>query len=698
MSIQQARERVEKLRNIINHHRYLYHVLDKEEISSEALDSFKKELFDLEKKYPSLISPDSPTQRIGGKPLEKFKKVPHFQPMISFNDAFSEDDIRDWFKRNLKLLNQSDKNNVDFFCEPKLDGLAIELIYESGVFKTGLTRGDGIIGEDVTDNLKTIEAIPLKLRDIEDAIKELNRKKFEKLAFGLKKKKLEKVVVRGEVIIDKKMFEKINRQREKNGLPPYSNPRNTAAGSIRQLNPKVIASRGLNSNIYDLRTDFGQEKHSESHIILEALGFKTNNQYSRYCPDIEKVFDYYKYWRENRGKLPYEIDGVVIIINSNEIFEKLGVTGKAPRGAIAYKFPLKQSETIVKDIRVQVGRTGVLTPVAYLKPVNVGGVIISRATLHNDDEIKRLGVKIGDTVIVGRAGDVIPDIIKVFKELRTGEEKEFKMPHECPICKTVLIRKKGEVAFRCPNLKCSARQKKYLDYFVSRKAFNIEGLGPKIIDQLVEEKLINDPADIFKLKESDLMPMERFEKKSATNLISSIELKKKIDLEKFICALGIGGVGEETSALLAQKLKMKGEKIKINEIIKIFQKLSLDDLESIKDIGPTVGKNIYGWFRREKNIRILKKMEEAGVGVNQKEGIKSQKLKGKMFVLTGKLKSLSREMAKKKIREMGGNVSDSVTAKTDFLIAGDEPGLKLERARKLGIKILKEKEFLNIYG
>ena len=406
MNKQEAKKRIEKLKKVINHHRYLYHVLDKQEISDSALDSLKKELFDLEQKFPELITLDSPTQRIGGKPLEKFEKVKHAQPMLSFNDAFSEQDMEDWMKRISKLLfknlpaNRQGKSKIDFFCELKIDGLAIELIYRKGVLKTGSTRGDGTVGEDITQNLKTIEAIPLKIR------------------------KSEQAVVRGEVFIPKKVFEKFKDK--------YANPRNLAAGSVRQLDPKITASRKLDSFIYDLISD-QIETHKEKHKILKQLGFKIN-PYNRYCKSLSEVFKFHNHIQKIREKIPYEIDGIVVIVNSNKIFEKLGTIGKAPRGAIAFKFPGKQITTQVEDIKVQIGRTGTLTPVAHLKPVGLGGVIVSRATLHNEDEIKRLGVKIGDTVIVSRAGDVIPDIIKVLPDLRTGKEKEFKMPNQCPVC------------------------------------------------------------------------------------------------------------------------------------------------------------------------------------------------------------------------------------------------------------------------
>ena len=483
MNKNEAQKRIEKLKDLINHHRYLYHVLNKEEISESALDSLKKELFDLEQSFPEFITPDSPTQRVGGKSLNAFKKVEHQETMRSLNDAFSREDMDNWENRNKKLLSGE---KIEYYCEPKLDGLAIELIYSKGILAIGATRGDGAIGEDVTQNIKTIEAIPLKLRAEKDIINDLKKE-------GLPFKQFDNVVVRGEAIITKKEFDKTNKERVKIDLPPYANPRNLAAGSLRQLDSKITSERNLDADVYDLVTDFGQKTHDEEHRILKALGFKTNNKHNKLCRNMDEVFDFYAYWQKNREKLPYEIDGLVISINSNEIFNKLGVAGKAPRGAIALKFPLKQSTTIVEDIKIQVGRTGAMTPVAVLKPVEINGVVISRATLHNDQEIERLGLKIGDTVVVGRAGDVIPEVIKVFPELRTGKEKNFKMPADCPSCETKLVKPENEIVWRCPNSNCFSRKIGWFKHFVSRSAFSIDGLGPKIIEKFIEEGLLSDP-------------------------------------------------------------------------------------------------------------------------------------------------------------------------------------------------------------
>ena len=687
LSKSEAKKRIEKLRKLIRYHRYLYHVLDKQEISDSALDSLKKELFDLEQKFPEFITPDSPTQRVGGKPLEEFEKVRHPTPMLSINDAFSEKDMKDWQDRISKLLTPEERKKIDFYCEPKLDGLAIELIYKHGILKIGSTRGDGITGEDVTQNLKTIEAIPLRLREEKEVIEELEKEGFKEIAQTIRKKGYKEVVARGEVIITKKEFERVNKQRKKAGLPTYANPRNLAAGSVRQLDPKITAKRKLDSHIYVLISDFGQKTHEQEHKILQVLGFKTNNKYNKYCKDLKEVFEFHKFWQKNREKLPFEIDGIVVTINSNKIFKKLGVVGKAPRGVIAYKFPLKQATTIVKDIKVQVGRTGALTPVAILEPVEVGGVTISRATLHNEDEIKRLGVKIGDTVIVGRAGDVIPDVVKVLPELRTGKEKEFKMPRKCPVCGTKTIRPAGEALWRCPNSNCPARKIRYFYHFVSKGAFDIEGLGPKIIDRLIDEGLISNPADLFELKEGDLVPLERFAEKSAKNLIEAIQSKKEIPLYRFIYALGIRNVGEQTAIDLANQFGSL-EKLK---------KASLQELEEILDIGPVVARSIYEWFRDKHNLKFLEKLKKVGIKIIEpKKEKKKLVLSGKTFVLTGALKSMTRDEAKNKIRQLGGKVSSSVSKNTDFVVVGESPGSKYQKAKKLGIKMISEKEFLKM--
>ncbi|MEK7124068.1 MAG: NAD-dependent DNA ligase LigA, partial [Patescibacteria group bacterium] len=463
-----------------------------------------------------------------------FNKVRHSERMLSLNDVFSKEDFNDWIERISKLLTIEEINQLDFYCELKIDGLAIELEYENGLFKTGSTRGDGLVGEDITQNLKTIEAIPLKISNIKNQISKLP----------------ERLVVRGEVFISKREFEAVNKSQKQKGLPLYANPRNIAAGSVRQLDPKITASRKLDFFAYDIVTDLGIDTHEKKHELLKELGFKTNSK-NDYCKSSQEVFSFYENCRKLREKLDYEIDGVVVIINNSRIFGRLGAVGKAPRGAVAFKFAQSQAATIVEDIKIQVGRTGAMTPVAILKPVQISGITITRATLHNEDEIKRLGLKIGDTVIVGRAGDVIPDVIKVLPDLRTGKEKVFIMPKHCPSCKTKLEKTEKEALWRCPNPNCFARKRRAFYHFVSRGAFNVEGLGPKIIDRLLEEGLAQDPSDLFNLKEGDINQLERFGEKSAENLIRSINEKKEITLPKFIYALGIRNVGEETANDLA---------------------------------------------------------------------------------------------------------------------------------------------------
>ncbi|MBU0476699.1 NAD-dependent DNA ligase LigA [Patescibacteria group bacterium] len=687
MTRQEAKKRIEKLKKLINHHRYLYHVLDKQEISDAALDSLKKELFDLEQKFPEFITLDSPTQRVGGKPLAKFEKVRHLKPMLSFNDAFSQKDIENWLARILKLLTSKDRSQIDFYCELKIDGLAIEMVYNNGILETGSTRGNGLIGEDISQNLKTIGAIPLKLREKEEIIKDFKKEKFFPEIADYFENKI--IVARGEVFISQKDFKRINQEREKQGLAKYANPRNIAAGSVRQLDTKITAKRKLDSFAYDLITGFDLETHEQEHRVLKVLGFKTN-PHNKFCKDLKEVFEFHKLWQNQREKLDYEIDGVVVQVNNNKIFEKLGVVGKAPRGAVAFKFPLKQAATIVEDIKIQIGRTGALTPVAYLKPIKVGGVTISRATLHNEDEIERLGVKIGDTVIIGRAGDVIPDIIKVLPELRTGKEKEFKMPERCPVCGSATIRSKGEVLWRCSNSDCFAKQKKYFHHFISRGAFDIAGVGPKIVDRLIAEGLISDPADLFELKEGDLILLERFADKSAQNSIKAIQSKKKISLPRFIYALGIRNVGEETAQDLAEYFGS----------VENLKKISIEGLERIRDVGPVVAKSIYKWFHQKRNLEFLEKLKVSGVKIENPSTHqlldKHLELKGKIFVLTGGLGALTRGEIKEKIRLLGGDISESVSKNIDYVVAGKEPGAKYERAKELGVKIINEKQFLKL--
>ncbi len=662
MDKKQAQERIKKLREVINYHRYLYHVQDKQEISDAALDSLKKELFNLEQAHPDLITPDSPTQRVGGVPLKEFKKLVHKTRMLSLNDAFSADDMRDWLERISKLLTLQEKDQLDFYCELKIDGLALELEYQNGMLKTASTRGDGSVGEDITQNIKTVQSVPLTI----------NTKEKE-------------LVVRGEVFISKKEFNAINALQKEKGLALYANPRNVAAGSIRQLDPKITASRNLDSFAYDVINDVSCDTHEQKHARLKELGFKIN-PHNAYCANLEAVLRFHQRWIKEREKLPYEIDGVVVIINNNALFEKLGVVGKTPRGAIAFKFPQNQTTTKVQDIRVQVGRTGAITPVAILEPVALTGITISRATLHNEDEIKRLGLKIGDSVIVGRAGDVIPDVIKVLVELRTGKEKPFTMPRVCPSCRTKLEKSETEALLRCPNIKCPARQRRSFYHFVSKKALDIDGLGPKIIDRLLDEGLVQDPADIFELKEGDLAALDRFAEKSAENLVKAIAQKKQIPLAKFIYALGIRNIGEETAVDLARHFGS----------LEKLQQATLEDFDALSDIGPIVAESVHAWFLDKNNKELLDKFDNAGLKIQNPQKSAKGKLSGKTFIFTGTLDSIDRNLAKEKVRDLGGQTTESISKNIDFVVAGNEPGSKLNKAQTLGLNIIGEKEFLKL--
>jgi DNA ligase (NAD+) len=674
-SVSWRKKRIEKLKEVINYHRYLYHVLNKEEISSQALDSLKHELFLLEKENPEFITPDSPTQRIEGAISKGFLKVHHDLPMLSIEDIFSKEELEDW-ENYLKRLIPSQK--IEYFSELKIDGFAVSLIYKNGLFFKGATRGDGKIGEDITQNLKTIESIPLKLFLQKD--REILKEVEEKLKRAIEDGEIE---IRGEVYMEKKDFENFNEERRKKGEEPYANPRNLAAGSIRQLDSKLVAKRPLKFLAYDLITEIGQKKHSKEHEILPILGFKTDK--GKKCESLGEIISFIDETEKNRERLPFQIDGVVISVDDNVAFKKLGVAGKSPRGIRAFKFSPKQATTRILDIKIQIGRTGVATPVAFLNPVRVSGTLISRATLHNEDQIKRLGVKIGDTVVIERAGDVIPAVVKALTQLRNGQEKEFKMPENCPICNKKLIKKKGEVLRRCPNLNCQARKRELFYHFASKKAFDIRWLGPKIIDKLMDEKLISKIPDIFTLREGDLMPLERFAQKSAQNLISSIEKSKKISLAKFIYSLGILHVGEETAIDLA------GFFGGVKELISS----SIEDLEKIPNVGSEVSGSIFNWFQSKNNLNLIKELLSAGIKILPPEKT-GKELAGKTFILTGTLKDITRSEAEKRIRLLGGHPLNSISQKTDFLVLGENPGSKLEKAKGFGVKIIDEKEFLKM--
>lgn len=697
MNKKQIKERIEKLKKEIDHYRYAYHVLDKSEISDAAQDSLKNELFKLEQENPEFITPDSPTQRVGGEPLEKFEKVTHSGPMMSIYDAFSRTDMEDWQERLRKIL---PGQKFDYFCELKLDGLAVALTYKNGVLEMGATRGNGQVGENVTQNIKTIDAIPLVVREpSESELKKigLSEKQIKKLFSEMRNGTIE---VRGEAIMPNRVFEELNKKYKKNGKAQLANPRNAAAGSIRQLDSRLTAERRLDFYAYSLVTDFELETQGQQLQLAGLLGFKTI-KHNKYAKDLGEVFAFHDYWEKNRDKLPFNCDGIVVKINKLALWSKLGIIGKGPRYMMAYKFAAEQATTIVEDVIWQVGRTGVLTPTAVLMPVQVYGVKVSRATLHNMDEIKRLGLKIGDTVILERAGDVIPKIIKVLPNLRQGKEREVKIPVECPNCEGKVAKVPGEVAYRCLNKNCYAVNLRKFFHWASKGAMDIEGLGPKIIEQLVKEGLVRDVSDFFTLKVGDLEPLERFAEKSADNLVKAIEEKRQVDLPRFLYSLGIRHVGEETALLLGKQFSIfnspAGEQFSIKEIIKYFQALSLEELQKLPDIGPIVAQSIYNWFKDKHNIALLEKLEKNGVKIKQaKIERKKQVLEGKTFVLTGTLAGLTRDGAKAKIRELGGEVSSSVSKNTDFVVAGEEPGSKFEKAKKLGVKIINEEEFVKL--
>jgi DNA ligase (NAD+) len=716
MNKAEAKKRIEKLKALINRHRFLYHVKDTQEISDSAFDMIKHELFALEQQYPDLITPDSPTQRVGGQPLDKFRKVSHAVPMLSIEDIFTQEELRDWETYVERL---SRKEGVQYFAELKVDGFAVSLKYKNGVFQAGSTRGNGMVGEDVTQNLRTIESIPLKLELHKSQItnhksqtnhKAQKHKTQKDLEFGIWNLEFPpaELEVRGEVYMAKKDFERFNEERKKKGEELFANPRNLAAGSIRQLDPKLAASRPLKFLAYDIVSDLGQTSsslnglHSEEHTLLKSLGFKTDPT-AKICTNIDEVVAYWNAIKKKRDSLPFMIDGVVVVVNDNKMFTKLGVAGKSPRGIRAFKFSGLQATTRVLDIQLQVGRTGAVTPVAILDPVPLAGVTVSRATLHNEDEIKRLGVRIRDTVIVERAGDVIPAVQKALLELRSGQERLFHMPTHCLACGAKLVRPAGEAIWRCPNKeKCPAQKRESLYHFVSKKGFNIVGLGPKIIDKLVDAGLISGAADLFSLQEGDLVSLERlprrkpkaflrgFAEKSSQNLIAAIQQAKHIPLARFLVSLGIRHVGEETAIALAEYFGS----------IEKIQQASPEELENIPDVGAVVVKSIKEWFASKENQKFLAHLFKTGISIQPPKsdlrGKTRSDLRGKTFVLTGSLESLSREEAKEKIRAARGSVSESVSKKTSYVVVGENPGSKLQEAQKLGVQILAEKDFLSL--
>lgn len=685
----EAQERIEKLKEIINDYRYKYHVLNESPISPEVLDSLKKELWELEQAFPQFITPDSPSQRIGGEPLKEFQKHRHKVPMLSFHDAFSAEDLFAWEERNQKLV----PGDYHYYAELKIDGLAITLIYENGILKVGATRGDGYLGEDVISNIKTIEAIPLKLLSPEMILANLQKEGLsEKIQKHFRNGYPKEIEVRGEVFMHKTDFQKLNEERLKKGETPFANPRNAAAGSLRQLDPKITAQRKLDSFAYALVTDLGQETHEEEHLILRCLGFKTN-PHTKKCQNLKEVIEFRNYWENHREELSFEIDGIVVTVNQNKIFQQLGVIGKAPRGAIAFKFSPKEATTIIEDVVFQVGRRGTVTPVAILKPVEIGGVVVSRASLHNEDEIKRLGIKIGDTVVVVRAGDVIPQIVNVLPELRSGKEKEIVFPKTCPRCQAKLI--KEGAYWRCLNPDCAALQKEKIIHFVSKPAFDIVGLGEKIIEKFLDAGLIQDPADLFLLQSGDIRKLPGFDILSEKNILQAIASKKKIALPRFIYALGIPHIGEENAKILVKFYQKMGDIKKPIDLLNIAQRLHKFHYLSLPGFGEKVAESIFQWFQEKNNQLLLQKLTDVGIDIIAEEKKHTfQPLKGLVFAFTGELSKYSRFEAKKMVEELGADTTDSVSSRVTHLVVGKNPGSKLAKAQKIGIiKIINETEF-----
>ncbi|MFZ7942633.1 NAD-dependent DNA ligase LigA [Neobacillus sp. 19] len=663
MDLQIAEQKINEIRSLLNQYGYEYYVLDNPSVPDAEYDKLMQELLDLEAEFPELKSVDSPSVRVGGAVLDLFEKVEHRTPMLSLGNAFNEQDLRDFDRR----VRQAAGDEISYVCELKIDGLAVSLRYEDGLFVQGATRGDGTIGEDITANLKTIKSIPLRLRENVS------------------------LEVRGEAFMPKRSFAALNQAREERGEELFANPRNAAAGSLRQLDPKIAASRRLDVFLYGIGNTgaSGVVSHSEGLDYLDHLGFKTNKE-RRKCTTIDDVIQYVNGWVEKRPHLPYEIDGIVIKLDSLAQQAALGTTAKSPRWAIAYKFPAEEVVTTLLAIELSVGRTGVVTPTALLEPVKVAGTTVQRASLHNEDLIREKDIKLGDKVVVKKAGDIIPEVVNVLADQRTGSEVDFYMPTHCPECESELVRLEGEVALRCINPKCPAQIREGLIHFVSRNAMNIDGLGEKVISQLFAEKLISDVADIYKLTREQLLALERMGEKSVSNLLKAIETSKGNSLEKLLFGLGIRHVGAKAAKTLAQQFGSMG---KLVEAAK-------EDLIAINEIGDKMADSIVAFFEQEEAGELIDELAAAGVNMEYK-GVKPVAAEesdsifaGKTVVLTGKLEQLSRNEAKEKIEALGGNVSGSVSKKTHLVIAGEDAGSKLTKAQELGIEVWDEEKLL----
>lgn len=665
MNLDALREKAKELRRQIETANYNYYVLDNPTISDAEYDRLMRELEQLEAAYPELRTPDSPTQRVGAQPLDEFKTVTHRVPMLSLDNAMDEGEIRDFAIRVQKSL---PGETVQFVCEPKIDGLAVELVYENGVFISGSTRGDGITGEDITQNLKTIRSIPLRLMP------------------NLPIPTL--LEVRGEVYMDKADFQRLNEQQLKEGKPLFANPRNSAAGSVRQLDPQITAKRPLKIFCYGLGSLEGYSFQTH-HEFLEALlkwGFRVN-PLIEIAKEVEALIAYYHKIESIRDSMPYDIDGVVYKVDSLAQQAKLGIKSRSPRWAIAGKFKAQQEVTQIIDIEASVGRTGAITPVAHLKPVQIGGVTVSHATLHNQDEIDRKDIRIGDWVVVQRAGDVIPQVVKVITERRTGNEKRYSIPANCPVCGTPVVREEDEAKHRCPNINCPAQIKASIEHFASKRAMNIEGLGEKLIEQLVDSGLIKNVADIYSLRKEQLLTLERMGEKSAQNLLDAIAASQNVSLARFIYALGIRNVGEHIAKVLAKAFGS----------LERLSQASEEELMAIEGVGPIVARSVRNFFNAESNRQTIEKLLSSGIRISSEQDYKQkEEIAGKTFVFTGTLTNFTREEAQALVEKYGGKSASSVSKKTDYVVVGENAGSKAETARQLGVKILNEAEFLEL--
>ncbi len=660
-----ARQRVEELRAQIRYHDHRYYVLDSPEISDAEYDDLMRELREMEERFPQLITPDSPTQRVAGQPVEAFGVVEHRLPLLSLANAFNYDELKAWYRRAITLL---EIEGFPVVCEPKIDGLAVALVYEEGRFVQGATRGDGLRGENISENLKTVRSIPMRV---------------------LAKEAPPRFEVRGEVYMSKAAFERLNEERAEQGQPLFANPRNAAAGSVRQLDPRITAQRSLDIWVYQLGWADGPypPTHWETLHWLQDMGFRVSPEIGRY-EGLEGVERHYQEWVERRHDLEYEIDGLVIKCDPFQYYERLGVVGREPRWAVAYKFPPIQATTKLLAIEINIGRTGTLNPWARLEPVRVGGVTVSKATLHNEEDIRRKGVRVGDTVIVQRAGDVIPQVVGPVASKRTGREKAFVMPERCPVCGTAVVRPEGEVMRYCPNPGCPAQVFRWLTHFTSRGAMDIEGLGESWCYVLLAQGLVKDPADIYSLTKEQLVGLERMGEKSAENLLAAIEASKERPLSRVIFALGIRHVGGEMAAILASHFGS----------IDALARASQEELTSVATVGPKIAESVYQYFRDESNLGVIGKLRRAGVRLAEEapRPVGEGPLAGLTFVITGTLASMPRSQAEELIRQLGGSASDSVTKKTDYLVVGESPGSKLQKAQQYGTKLLSEEELLEL--